>query len=271
MQLLFGGTLRIRNVVANITLICIDVTWWKWNAGVRWYRIPSSSCQLAIKSKDTTDTEKGGVAGDRRKVFCAAFVSPRVSFALLNHFASRSALFFNRFHCGAHAIFISWLLAAITQHQQQHHEHSSNSNNDNATHNAQLQTTIRPGSTRRHTQRQCVTINDNSVAWLALPFNPYCSYPRSPCFILDSLQGQLSLLLCTAASFVAFDVRIAFRKLVWENYFSAGNRPGPPHPPLVYTPAGNLSITLPSWTGWSAGQILGVTQISPLFAICRVF
>lgn len=49
--------------------------------------------------------------------------------------------------------------------------------------------------THSHTQRQCVTINDNSVAWLALPFNPYCSYPLSSCFILDSLQGQLSLLL----------------------------------------------------------------------------
>lgn len=68
---------------------------------------PEQQLSAGDKKQGHDRMEKGGVAGDRRKVFCAAFVSPRVSFALLNHFASRSALFFNRFHCGAHAIFIS--------------------------------------------------------------------------------------------------------------------------------------------------------------------
>lgn len=64
------------------------------------------------------------------------------------------------------------------------------------THNYRRQSDLAAlAHTHTHTQRQCVTINDNSVAWLALPFYLYCSYPRSPCFILDSLQGQLSLLL----------------------------------------------------------------------------
>lgn len=78
----------------NETQVCVDFE-------------PEQQLSAGDKKQGHDQMEKGGEAGDRRKVFSAAFVSPRVSFALLNHFASRSALFFNRFYCGAHAIFIS--------------------------------------------------------------------------------------------------------------------------------------------------------------------
>lgn len=70
-----------------------------------------------------------------------------------------------------------------------------------------------------HTQRQCVTINDNSVAWLALPFNPYCSYPRSPCFILDSLQGQLSRSLSSSFSELRHHLLLLTFALHLENWY----------------------------------------------------
>lgn len=200
-----------------------------------------------------TERERERVNREEKGSSFVRFVLQRVSFTLLNHFGARERIVFQSFYCRAHAIFISWLLTAITN-----------------THNAQLQSEF-PTHTHTHTLVEKLTFLDSTMCdnqWqLCRPASCHSNHLQSRSFhLLLPLSTSFrpafhSGTLLRSKIICCFWRLRAFRKLVWENYFSTGKTASLPQLFLVSLSFPHPLLVAPNhfrfnWTMRSPWQIL---------------